>query len=219
MILGFLGYKAYQKILNKPRKQTEYAGLRLGMEMQEVEYIKGDPDTVLTPEGESDFEWWTITNVKDLKKGEHLQDFPQWSYPIGEQRIDVTFDPLKRSVYQIECYSKGYGLCPSIFDLSNGSSETEVIGRLGQPTSTRFMGTVKRLEYDDLGAWFFLEKQSVYMIAVRDPSVLNEDLKRAPPCKDGKSSCNPWERDWGATKLQRGTVVTNDGRVATPSKP
>jgi hypothetical protein len=40
----------------------------------------------------------------------------------------------------------------------------------------------------------------------------------APPCRNGASTCEPWERDWVKGAPPVGTVVTKDGQVRTPSK-
>ncbi|RYG99852.1 MAG: hypothetical protein EON58_02440 [Alphaproteobacteria bacterium] len=40
----------------------------------------------------------------------------------------------------------------------------------------------------------------------------------APPCRDGKAECEPWEREWPPeASLPPGTVVTRDGKM-TPSE-
>lgn len=44
--LGFWGYDAYK---NHVVKQTEYEGVKLGMSKDEVLYVKGEPDQLLTP--------------------------------------------------------------------------------------------------------------------------------------------------------------------------
>jgi hypothetical protein len=37
--------------------------------------------------------------------------------------------------------------------------------------------------------------------------------QRAPPCKNGAATCNPWERDWGTRKPEVGSVVSPEGKI------
>jgi hypothetical protein len=38
----------------------------------------------------------------------------------------------------------------------------------------------------------------------------------APPCKNGASACQPWERNWSNLDLQPGTIVTVKGDISPP---
>jgi hypothetical protein len=58
---------------------------------------------------------------------------------MSAARLDVAFDAIKK-VKQILCYSEGYLNCPSVFGLDDGSTEEEVIARLGKPTSAAVSG-------------------------------------------------------------------------------
>jgi hypothetical protein len=43
---------------------------------------------------------------------------------------------------------------------------------------------------------------------------LHSKTEMAPPCKAGKATCQPWERDWADNPpLAKGDVVTTDGRI------
>ncbi len=42
-------------------------------------------------------------------------------------------------------------------------------------------------------------------------------IEKAPPCKDGSPTCNPWERDWRETALKPGSTVTNEGAIIQPA--
>lgn len=35
----------------------------------------------------------------------------------------------------------------------------------------------------------------------------------APPCKDGTTSCLPWQRDWSSTSLEPGAVISAKGAI------
>jgi hypothetical protein len=41
----------------------------------------------------------------------------------------------------------------------------------------------------------------------------------APRCKDGSQNCPPWERQWGTTKPQPGSIVTPNGTIFSPPSP
>ena len=53
----------------------------------------------------------------------------------------------------------------------------------------------------------------------RYPNSLEVRTRIAPPCKDGKSVCEPWERDWSHWaygSLPEGALVTPKGTVILP---
>lgn len=57
------------------------------------------------------------------------------------------------------------------------------------------------------------------IVQARSPAAPHASI--APPCKDGRQACKPWERDWSATQLPFGSTVTDQGIVFAPaaSKP
>ncbi|NCN83336.1 MAG: hypothetical protein GW808_06470 [Sphingomonadales bacterium] len=50
--------------------------------------------------------------------------------------------------------------------------------------------------------------------ALADDTPPDVVIENAPPCKQNKQKCAPWERNWGATSaLQPNDVVTEDGKI------
>jgi hypothetical protein len=81
-------------------RQTEYAGLRLGISQDEVIYIKGVPQTVngeLETEGPLKGSRPTIEKGK-LEKGKQVRDYDDWAYNGDYSRINVTFNMKKTAV-------------------------------------------------------------------------------------------------------------------------
>jgi hypothetical protein len=157
--------------------QTEYAGLRLGISPDEVMYIKGYPPTVYAeapdppPADWPGAGWQEVIHTKDVKKGQRVQDYREWSYENDDQhsRIDVTFNPQKTAVIVIECYSDDrLGRCPSIAGISDGASEQEVVRKLGKPERSSIEGVTKSLYYSAVGVRLVLSKERVYMLGIND---------------------------------------------------
>jgi hypothetical protein len=58
------------------------------------------------------------------------------------------------------------------------------------------------------------------MARVTDPDILRQLNAPPPPCKDGKTECKPWERDWPRTTPEKFgpgpyTLVISDGSAIT----
>jgi hypothetical protein len=149
--------------------QTQYAGLKVGMHKDEVKYVKGMPTDVLEPlttEGEMKGWQGIITTSELLKQGKSVDDYNTWQYDLGEARLDLDFDPQSRLIV-VSCYSPTYSSkCPSIGGLTVGVTEKEIVSRLGAPDDARLDGITKSLYYKNLGIYFTLEKERVYMIGV-----------------------------------------------------
>jgi hypothetical protein len=80
--LGLAGVLVYEKIGDKPRKQTAYADLRLGMTMAEVKYVKGYPTDVLENPGKENGDipkpptrYRIVLPTKALKSEQHVEDY------------------------------------------------------------------------------------------------------------------------------------------------
>jgi Putative abortive phage resistance protein AbiGi, antitoxin len=218
--LGLGGIVIYDLADDNSRTETGYADLRLGMTMDEVKYVKGYPTYILeypkiTVEKPT---WWensaSVIASSSLKDGQNVEDFRSWEFAIDDHgtRIDVDFDQRTKLLSKVACYSQRIMQCPSLLGLHDGMSEADAIKRLGKPSYERIDGVTKKVSYDRLGVWFYLEKMKIYMLGVESPP----SLANAPPCKDGSQVCEPWERDWNNTNLQPGTTVTRDGVVGEP---
>jgi hypothetical protein len=140
-------------------KQNEYAGLRLGMTQDEVQYIKGYPPTVLSEIVEGEWKGFGLLNIDTttLEKGKRVEDYKEWSYGMGVGRIDIEFGPAKTGLVVIECYSSDHlKRCPAIGGITDGNTEQEVIKKFGKPDTASIDGVTKSLYYKNIGVQFWL---------------------------------------------------------------
>src|SRR5262245_37092527 len=80
--------------------QTQYAGLKLGMNPQEVMYIKGYPHVVVGEES-TDPAWkgfFKVIKTSELEKGKTVNDYKHWSYDQYKSNINVVFNEERTAV-------------------------------------------------------------------------------------------------------------------------
>jgi hypothetical protein len=153
-------------------RQTQYAGLKLGISPQEVMYIKGYPPVVLGQEN-ADPEWkgfFTIIKTSELEKGKKVTDYKNWSYDHYKHNINVEFNNERTAVIRIQCYSEDkIARCPSIGSVWDGTSEQEALRKLGGPAEQRIDGVSKSVRFPNLGVRLTLTQEQVYILEVYDP--------------------------------------------------
>jgi hypothetical protein len=158
----------YVKIADAPTKQTEYAGLRLGMTMKEVLYERGNPTAVWGPV-EKEGDWQPEIMTAELKKNESVKDSQSWTYFAPNSWISLEFDAATKSLVEIGCWSdKGTGECPPLFGLRDGTTEENLIARLGQPNRELFDNEIKTMEFDHFGVRYYLRRKKVSGFRVRN---------------------------------------------------
>jgi hypothetical protein len=152
-----------------PSRQTDFAGLSLGMTMQEVQYIKGRPTAVYEPApGGSKFK--LLKNANKLDEGITPRDYLDWGYDADkDHRVSVEFDEETKQVSSIMCYSSSSLECPKLLDIYDGTSERDLVRRLGTPSASSFESTAKRIEYKQYNLIFYLAKEQVYMYGIKAP--------------------------------------------------
>jgi hypothetical protein len=171
-ILLWAGVLAYEWWSERPYKLTEYEGVKLGASQSEVQYAKGAPSSVLLVEGKGEpgKPWtydWSVVDVAKLEKGKSVEDYLMWSYAIGrDKRLDISFDQKEKKVSSISCYSDSYLECEKIFGIHDGSSEKELLGKLGVPEKEEITQATKRMDFEKFNVRFYLSKLKVYMITV-----------------------------------------------------
>jgi len=153
-------------------RQTEYAGLRLGVSPDEVLYVKGYPAVVLVTDAPASEDNPSVVRTSDLEIGKRVQDYQYWGYEDDDRNITVVFNPEKTAVFAIRCYSRDrLGRCPSIAGVFDGDSEQEVIRKLGLPDSSPIRDGNKFLRYDSIGITLVeLAREQVYGLRVRSVS-------------------------------------------------
>lgn len=178
-----------------PKKIVEFNNLKLGMTMQEVLYILGEPTFLLSdlpkdavgfnkdPEviptnklNSSVIPAEVDTSVKKHnKESSKVTDYISWAYNVQKNlRVDVEFSPRDKKVISIGCYvnTDDYVIPESckVNNIKALDSEATVRTNLGNPSQEKFIDYVKVLTYKNLNMEIFLGKQKVYMIVIKDKS-------------------------------------------------
>jgi hypothetical protein len=159
-----------------------YMDLNIGDTRDETLYARGVPTVVEDPPkfdasfGGNISRTYQVDgkdNKNRIPAGKSYKDYLSWSFDNASGgRIDLEFDAHSMRISSIGCYSQSKTDCPQIFGISTGMSEDDVLRILGKPTTESLDGTVKRLEYDDIGLNVYLSKRFSYYIVKRSP---NED--------------------------------------------
>lgn len=134
--------------------QREYAGIRLGMNQDEVLYIKGYPPTVLAEEvPEPKLKGFLLVlDTNKLEKGKSVRDYRHWSYKELSRSINIAFDEAAK-VAAIQCYSEDkLGRCPAIAGIEDGNQEARVFRILGDTPHSEITGVTKSLTYRNLAS-------------------------------------------------------------------
>jgi len=116
----------------------------------------------------------------NLEDGKAISDYRHWDYRmthptsgIVERLLDVNFNSDRTALVTIRCiaYDDFYGRCPSIAGVIDGSTEQDVIQRLGPPDSTEIKSGIKVLTYRTLGIGLRLRKERVYLLSITDANL------------------------------------------------
>jgi hypothetical protein len=67
---------------------------------------------------------------------------------------------------EITCFSRNTMNCLPLLGIQDGTSEDTLVEKLGNPNNQKIDGVTKKMDYSNLGAWFYLEKRKVYMMGV-----------------------------------------------------
>jgi hypothetical protein len=162
-----------QLVPTKLARQTEYAGVRLGMSRDEVKYVKGLPPKVVTDDKDGPWQAYGVLKSSELPQGKAVNDYPLWSYEGYEHYLHVAFGKGGKTVRSIACFSKDkIYRCPEIGGVKDGTSEAELLRKLGAPSRSQIKDTTKSIGYDDIGVEFTLEKETVYRLIVGQTPLL-----------------------------------------------
>lgn len=147
------------------KKQNGINQIMLGMTKDELLYVKGQPNTVLT-ELEENGEFFN-----PIPDGKTAMDYSTWSYhyEYGDSLI-IGFNQETSKVDNIMC-SKGesnYGDSCEIQGLKIGLSEDDLLRRLGEPQKSVIESSTKTMFYPDLNLQINLEKKDVYLISISE---------------------------------------------------
>ena len=150
-----------------PTHQSEYEDVAIGMDRNEVSYIKGTPfsghyptqQQKLIDQGKSKWDAFVATFIKtkELPKGLSINDAAYWTYELYDATLSIHFDGNDR-VERVVCYSeKQYRFgCDSVSNIHIGSGEDEVRKVFGTPDSETIKYGRKTLRFDKYNVGFTL---------------------------------------------------------------
>jgi len=158
----------------RPVVQTEYLGVSLGVNKEEVLYRRGEPTSVyrerIPQEDESNpiFKGTLILDNPGGKypEGKTVRDYDYWVWELPyEGQKEVSFKENK--VVRISCFGGEGKSCDPTLGIGTGYSEEQVTDRLGQPTTSELsFGSFREFEYHDLNAviGFTMQKATKFQI-------------------------------------------------------
>lgn len=167
---------AYRHYESRPATQTQYQGVSLGMGMDEVLRVLGEPSLVVGDDASPPRkEWIREMRVADLRREAQkadVKDYLEWRYEneSSAHRIDVSFSPKTRKVLSIGCYAnRGVSGECAVLGITSGMLEEDVLRRLGKPEHERVDGTVKFIDYPRLNLTLAVSQRMVYLLSVTAP--------------------------------------------------
>jgi hypothetical protein len=172
-------YLAYGYISKLPKKVINFEGVALGMDMSEVKYILGYPDSVLYPvedfnkgKGKPMMAQMLATKEQIERSANGVNDFYDWQFNRGAKRIDIGFDSSNNKVNSIGCYvdAKDYinaGTC-AVNNIQALDSEEVILEKLGKPSSSIIDNSTKTITYNKYNLKINLVKKTAYYIIVEE---------------------------------------------------
>jgi len=196
VVLGlmWLGYEYVRgRVEARPRTATQYSGVSLGDSQDDVLYAKGSPIEVLEDDGNSGFR--VVVDLAGLPSRK-VTDYSYWDYESADSgRVDVDFSPQTKKVVRVFCYAKERE-CPSLLGVSAGTTEDEVIAKLGRPSRAHLRNATKILEYSQYNAAFYLTQRRVYgiQLGVGERDAQRPTLKSVGWTQEstGTTEVGPW---------------------------
>jgi hypothetical protein len=172
-------YSLYSYIKTLPKKVIAYEGISLGMDMSEVMYVLGYPDSVYHPA--EDFNKGKgkimMTQLEASKEDiEHssngVKSFYDWKFDRGVKRIDVGFNSSTLKVNSIGCYVDASNFVDSgtcyVNNIQVLDSEEDIFNKLGAPSTSAINDVTKTIKYYNYNMKINLVKERAYYIIVED---------------------------------------------------
>jgi hypothetical protein len=194
LALAVSGFYLYNWYVYLPTYQKQYEDIALGMDRDEVLYIKGSPYSAYYPayeqklinEGAKEIEafFQSLVETEDAyKKGLKLNDASSWTYSYYKTTLTVYFAKngnVKRVICRSDppaaMYASG---CDSISGVRLGSTEANVKEVFGPPDDESISWSWKTLYFEKYNLGFSLAKQRVTNILIG---------QREDPVKDVSSN-------------------------------
>lgn len=168
-------YFLYIWISSIPNKQDSYQGIKLGMTMNDVRYIKGQPDGLIK---EKHFYVGrlvdTLVDITELDSTDSILNYPEWNY----KNISINFDKPNGKVVAISCGNFFSPLafmadeklgCEPLSGVIVGTFEDSLKHRFGKPDIDEITEETKIVEFKKFNARFYLQKQKVFGLELKIP--------------------------------------------------
>ena len=171
------------KVRRDQRKQqlVSYYDVRIGASKKEVGYRLGYPASVQGPyrPDPSHKNWQLsdelkVTSNGDLEGqpseppgGSALKQFDEWHYDFRPDRVTVDFDPETKMATSVLCeewQKDRKSKCKPILGITVGSTEEDVVSKLGPPAKQDITEVFKSMSYPEEGIELMLTKGRVYLV-------------------------------------------------------
>lgn len=84
--------------------------------------------------------------------------------------LDVSFQKVDGQVSKISCLGESAQSCPPLAGINIGTTEEELRKLLGKPDTQKLDDVAKTVVYKKLGLEFYLTKDTVYTMALLQPT-------------------------------------------------
>ena len=112
--------------------------------------------------------WGNSPNA--LPNGSKVEDYEMWRYYKDDSSniLDVKMDVPNGRIVEIACFSRKGNFCEKINGIGIKSTEFNVKKNLGEPSKETINDLVKKIEYKNYNLEFYLAKEKVFYIIVRE---------------------------------------------------
>lgn len=162
----------------KPSKLSALNGVSLGMDMNEVEYILGEPNLaweevpldvkIKVKDGTELSTFVLMVDADKVKKSPNqFYDFFYWNYEKISGNLMINFSD-KKVVKSISCSSLDDKNVCDIYGIKLNDSEELVVSKLGSPTSSSIKNGYKFMKYKDLNLTVNFKEKKLVSLAIEE---------------------------------------------------
>lgn len=162
----------------KPSKLSALNGVSLGMDMNEVEYILGEPNLaweevpldikIKVKDGTELSTFVLMVDADKVKKSPNqFYDFFYWNYEKISGNLMINFSD-KKVVKSIGCSSLDDKSVCDIYGIKLNDSEELVVSKLGSPTSSSIKNGYKFMKYKDLNLTVNFKEKKLVSLAIEE---------------------------------------------------
>lgn len=172
VVAGVLGWEQFQEVQRtRPKLLTSYMDVTLGDSLEQVQYARGLPDYFAykqPADAANPFsEFPMLIQPSDEKNGHLIKQSLEWQWFDGKgQMVVAGLNKPGGIVEYVSCHATQYFSCSSVFGISNGSTEDEVLDKLGKPDNELLERGMKVLRYSSYNLTLYLERKKVTRVEI-----------------------------------------------------